>query len=99
VASVKRLRSEVALIFDKNKGRLYSLYARAQRDNAELHGKLVLEFTIAPTGEVTMCRVVSSELGDPDLEKKIIAMVRLMQFGAEDVDAITVTKPIDFFPA
>jgi TonB family protein len=78
---------------------LYSLYARAQRDNAELHGKLVLEFTIAPSGEVTMCRVVSSELNDPDLEKKIIAMVRLMQFGAEDVDAITVTKPIDFFPA
>jgi len=94
-----RPAEEIALIFDKNKGRLYSLYARAQRDNAELHGKLVLEFTIAPTGEVTMCRVVSSELNDPDLEKKIIAMVRLMQFGPEDVDAITVTKPIDFFPA
>jgi periplasmic protein TonB len=94
-----RPAEEIALIFDKNKGRLYSLYARAQRDNAELHGKLVLEFTIAPNGDVTMCRVVSSELNDPDLEKKIIAMVRLMQFGAEDVDAITVTKPIDFFPA
>jgi periplasmic protein TonB len=94
-----RPAEEIALIFDKNKGRLYSLYARAQRDNAELHGKLVLEFTIAPTGEVTMCRVVSSELNDAELEKKIIAMVRLMQFGAEDVDAITVTKPIDFFPA
>ena len=94
-----RAAEEIALIFDRNKGRLYSLYARAQRDNAELHGKLVLEFTIAPSGEVTMCRVVSSELNDADLERKIIALVRLMQFGAEDVDAITVTKPIDFFPA
>ena len=94
-----RPAEEIALIFDRNKGRLYSLYARAQRDNAELHGKLVLEFTIAPSGEVTMCRVVSSELNDADLERKIIALVRLMQFGAEDVDAITVTKPIDFFPA
>ena len=94
-----RAAEEIALTFDKNKGRLYSLYARAQRDNAELHGKLVLEFTIAPSGEVTMCRVVSSELNDAELEKKIIALVRLMQFGAEDVDAITVTKPIDFFPA
>jgi TonB family protein len=94
-----RPAEEIALTFDKNKGRLYSLYARAQRDNAELHGKLVLEFTIAPSGEVTMCRVVSSELNDAELEKKIIALVRLMQFGAEDVDAITVTKPIDFFPA
>jgi TonB family protein len=94
-----RPAEEIALIFDRNKGRLYSLYARAQRDNAELHGKLVLEFTIAPSGEVTMCRVVSSELNDADLERKIIALVRLMQFGAENVDAITVTKPIDFFPA
>ena len=94
-----RPAEEIALIFDKNKGRLYSLYARAQRDNAELHGKLVLEFTIAPNGAVTMCRVVSSELKDADLESKIVALVRLMQFGAEDVDAITVTKPIDFFPA
>ncbi len=28
-------------------------------------GKIVLEFTIAPTGEITMCRVVSSEPGRP----------------------------------
>jgi protein TonB len=60
---------------------------------------VVLEFTIAPSGDVTMCRVVSSELHDPELEQKIVAMVRLMQFGKEDVDAITITKPIDFFPA
>src|SRR6202047_1029812 len=72
-----RSREEIELVFDRNKGRIYSLYARALRDNAELQGKLVLEFTIAPTGEVTMCRVVSSELKDADLERKIIALVRL----------------------
>src|SRR5579863_4738419 len=94
-----RPAEEIALIFDKNKGRLYSLYARALRDNADLHGKVVLEFTIAPSGDVTMCRVVSSELHDTELEQKIVAMVRLMQFGKEDVDVITITKPIDFFPA
>jgi TonB family protein len=94
-----RSAEEIALLFDKNKGRIYSLYARALRDNADLHGKVVLEFTIAPSGDVTMCRVVSSELHDPELEQKIVAMVRLMQFGKEDVDVITITKPIDFFPA
>jgi hypothetical protein len=46
-----------------------------------------------------MCRVVSSELKDPDLERKIIALVRLFRFDPKDVDAITTTKPIDFFPA
>jgi periplasmic protein TonB len=46
-----------------------------------------------------MCRVVSSELNDPDLEKKIVARVRLFRFEAKDVETITTTKPIDFFPA
>jgi protein TonB len=93
-----RSPEEIALVFDRNKGRIYNLYARALRDNAELQGKLVLEFTIAPNGGVIMCRVVSSELKDPELEKKIIALVRLFQFQSEDVDAVTATKPIDFFP-
>jgi len=93
-----RSPEEIALVFDRNKGRIYNLYARALRDNAELQGKLVLEFTIAPNGTVTDCRVVSSELKDPELEKKIIALVRLFQFQPEDVDPVTATKPIDFFP-
>ena len=33
-----------------------------------------------------MCRVVSSELNDPDLESKIVARVRLFHFDAKDVD-------------
>ncbi|HEY1492634.1 MAG TPA: AgmX/PglI C-terminal domain-containing protein [Steroidobacteraceae bacterium] len=94
-----RSREEIELIFDRNKGRLDSIYARAQRDNAELQGKLVLELTITPSGDVSACRVVSSELKDPELERKIVALVRTYKFEAKDVDAITVTKPLEFFPA
>jgi periplasmic protein TonB len=94
-----RSPEEIELVFDRNKGRIYSLYRRALNENAELQGKLVLELTIAPSGEVTMCRVVSSELKDPELESKIVALVRSFHFDAEDVNAITTTKPIDFFPA
>ena len=94
-----RSPEEIEEVFDRNKGRIYNLYARALRDNAELQGKLVLEFTIAPSGEVTMCRVISSELKDPELESKIVAMVRLMHFAARDVDTVTTKKPIEFFPA
>ena len=94
-----RSREEIELVFDRNKGAIYALYSRALRDQPELQGKMVLEFTVAPSGEVTMCRVVSSELNDPDLEKKIVARVRLFRFEARDVETITTTKPIDFFPA
>lgn len=44
-------------------------------------------------------RVVSSELSDPELERKILARVRLFRFEAKDVATITANKPIDFFPA
>ena len=92
-----RSREEIELVFDKNKGALYALYERALRENAQLQGKLVLEFTIAPSGEVTMCRVVSSELNDKTLEEKIVARVRLFHFEPKDVEPITTTKPIEFF--
>lgn len=93
-----RSEEEIALVFDANKGAIYALYGRALRDQPDLQGKLVLEFTISPAGEVTECHVVSSELHDPDLEKKIVARVKLFRFAARDVATITTTKPIEFVP-
>ena len=46
-----------------------------------------------------MCEIVSSELGDAELERKLVQRVKLFRFEAKDVEAITTTKPIDFFPA
>jgi len=94
-----RSREEIELVFDKNKGAIYALYSRELREKPELQGKLVLQFTISPAGDVTDCKVVSSELNDPDLERKIVARVKLFRFDAKDVETITTTKPIDFFPA
>jgi periplasmic protein TonB len=94
-----RSREEVELTFDRNKGAIYALYSRALRDLPDLRGKVVLEITISPTGEVTNCRVLSSELNNADLERKLVARVKLFRFEARDVEAITLTKPIDFFPA
>jgi len=94
-----RTREEIELVFDRNKAAIYALYSRALRDKPTLQGKVVLEVTIAPSGEVTDCRVVSSELGDPELERKLVARVRMFRFEARDVATMTTTKPIEFFPA
>jgi len=94
-----RSREEIELVFDKNKGAIFALYNRALRADPTLEGKLVLRLTIAPSGEVTFCEVVSSELGDQDLEQRLVQRVRMFRFEAKDVEAITTTKPIDFFPA
>lgn len=89
---------EIALVFTRNKGAIDAMYARALRDNPALQGKVVIEITIAPSGEITAARVVSSELKDPEFESKLLARIRLFKFEAKDVAALTATKPIDFFP-
>lgn len=94
-----RSREEIELVFDRNKGAIFALYNRALRMDPTLEGKLVLRLTIAPSGEVTFCEVVSSELGDQDLERKLVQRVRMFRFAAKDVEPVTTTKPIDFFPA
>jgi len=94
-----RSREEIELVFDRNKGAIFALYNRALRMDPTLEGKLVLRLTIAPSGEVTFCEVVSSELGDQDLERKLVQRVRMFRFDAKDVEPVTTTKPIDFFPA
>ena len=94
-----RSEEEIAMVFDRNKGAIHALYTRALRDKPDLQGKLVLELTIGADGSIIRCEVVSSDLNDPDLERKLVSRVKLFRFDAKDVGTITVTKPIDFFPS
>jgi TonB family protein len=95
-----RSREEIERVFDANKGRIFTLYNRALRENPALQGKVVLRLTIAPDGRVTFCEIVSSELNDPELERGLVQRVLQFQFESRsDVESITTTKPIDFFPA
>lgn len=94
-----RSREEIELVFEKNKGAIFALYNRALRKNPGLQGKLVLQLTIAANGQVTDCGIESSELGDEELERKLIARVKMFRFQDKDVATVTTTKPIDFFPA
>jgi protein TonB len=94
-----RSREEIELVFDKNKGSIFALYNRALRRDPGLQGKLVLRLTIEPSGAVTACEVVSSELADAEMERKLVQRVKMFRFEEKDVARVTTTKPIDFFPA
>ncbi len=94
-----RSLEEVRLVLERNKGALYAIYNRALREDASLQGKFVVEFTIAPSGAVTSCTVVSSELKNPELEQKLLARFRAMTFPAEDVETLVTKYPIDFLPS
>ncbi len=94
-----RSTEEIALVFTKNKGAIDMLYMRALRDNPALQGKMVVELTIAPSGDVTAVRIVSDDLADPVFEEKLKARIALFKFEARDVAQMIATRTIDFFPA
>ena len=97
--TASRSIEEIQVVFDRNKSAIYSLYNRALRKDPTLQGKMVLKLTIAPSGKITNIELVSSELGDPLLERKLVQRIKMFNFGAKQVDAVTLTYPIDFLPA
>jgi len=90
---------ELRLVFDKNKRAIYTLYNRALRKDPGLQGKVVLELTISSSGRVTACRVVSSEINSSEMVRKLVARVKMFNFGAKNVGVMRVNYPIDFFPS
>ena len=94
-----RSLEEIKLVFDRNKGAIYTIYNRALREDSSLQGKVVVKLTIAPSGGVLDCQIVSSELRSPELERKLAARIRQFDFGAKNVDTMVVTWPVDFLPS
>jgi hypothetical protein len=71
-------------------------YRQEVVNNPTLAGSLTLQFNIAPSGEVSQVRELSSRLNDPDFKKAILAEVPKWSF-AEMVDEnLTVTCPLLF---
>jgi len=96
---IVRPEQEIQRVFQKNKGAIFSIYNRALRKDPSLQGKLILELTISPSGRVIKCIVVSSELNNKKLERKIISRVKLFKFKASGAQQIVITYPIDFLPS
>ncbi|NKF23770.1 AgmX/PglI C-terminal domain-containing protein [Solimonas marina] len=96
-----RTLEEIQLTFDRNKGAFYAIFNRAMREDPSVGpGKIVVSLTIAPDGSVTDCHVVSSTFNNPDLERKVVQRVKLLNFGAKNVPAFTYPNyPINFLPS
>ncbi|MFN3714257.1 MAG: AgmX/PglI C-terminal domain-containing protein [Alcanivoracaceae bacterium] len=94
-----RTEEQIRSTFTRSQGRINSAYQRALRQNPALRGTIVLTMTIAPSGEVTNVVVKSSEVGDADLERRIIVIVQSMDFGALPVEVWTGDYALNLFPS
>lgn len=95
-AEGKRNEHSIRQIFEQNKSAIYAIYARAQRQNESLAGKLVLEIQIGPSGKVELCRLIDSELQDQQLVNRIMTRVQMFDFGADKVASVTMQYTFDF---
>lgn len=94
-----RSSEEIQFVFDKNKGSIFTLYNRELRKDPGLRGKVIVELTITPSGKVKTCRVISTQLNNSALEKKLLARIKSFKFESRDVDTVVATYPIDFLPS
>jgi TonB family protein len=98
-SGVGRSEQEIQEILDRNKGAMYTLYNRELRKDTSLQGKLVMSITIATTGKVTRCVILSSELDAASLEQQLVALIQRIDFGSKPgAPAVTTKIPIEFFP-
>jgi protein TonB len=95
----KRSADEIERVFQKNKDKIFNIYNRALRKNPSLAGQVVVELTIAPDGNVVRVDILSSELGDEALERKLVLKIKRFKFSKANVAEIIVTYPIDFLPS
>ena len=94
-----RTDDEIQRVFERSRGAYYAMYMRERRTHPDIQGKVVVHLTIAPNGHVTACKLVSSELNDPELEQSVVTRVQMMDFGAKDVPDFTTDYSFVFFPA
>lgn len=98
--SAGRTDEEIQIVFDRYKATLYRIYNRELRKDPTLRGKILLRISIKTNGEVSMCKVESTDLQSPELVAKIVERIKRFNFGPkEDVPTLTILYPIDFLPA
>ncbi|SFD48027.1 AgmX/PglI C-terminal domain-containing protein [Pseudoalteromonas denitrificans] len=97
-AKEQRKIDSIRQVLDKNKGAIYTLYRRALRKDPSLEGKVTIELVIEENGSVSMCQILLSELNNPEIERKLISRIKLINFGANLGSQTRLNYSFNFLP-
>ncbi len=90
---------EIQLIFQRNMGAIYSIYNRALRKDPSLQGIILLRITINASGKVINIKVISSEIKDKNILRRITLRVKRFNFGTKQgASNFTFNYPLDLIP-
>lgn len=93
----RRTIEDIRKVFDRYGARLNNVYQRALRDDPNMQGTVSLALTVAPDGAVTAASITSSQLNNPELESKILALVKGFNFGAMPVEVWSGPYSLNFY--
>jgi TonB family protein len=71
-------------------------YERSLRRNPDLQGKISVRFTIGPTGAVVEISVESNTMGDEEVARCIVSVMRGWRFPKPEGGSVTVAYPFIF---
>lgn len=94
----RRSEESIRSVLDQNKGAIYAIYNRALRKDPSLEGKITVRVEIAANGSVVSCKVVSSEMDNATMERKLVSRIKLINFGSQDVGQTVFDYTFDFLP-
>lgn len=100
-AATNSLRSSavIARIVNQRKAGIEYIYKKYLKTNPTMEGKIVVRFTIAASGAVRACSVVSSTMGNPAMEQEVCGRIMTWRFPPIDAGDVTVVYPFVFFSA
>ncbi len=78
-------------------GRVTYVYNKYLKTNPDLRGKVLIELTIAASGDVTNAKIISSTVNNPAFEKELLAVVRRFKFKPIPEGVVTVQNPFVFY--
>lgn len=105
VAAVEKARdqkgrsdADVRKVMERYKDAIFGIYNRELRKDPSLEGKVTFEIVIESSGKISSVKVLSSELSHKSLERKIMARIRMISFGAKDAAVTTLKYSFNFLP-
>lgn len=93
-----RTNESISKTIDGYSSLLDNLYQESLKKQPEAKGKIVLKIIIEPSGVISDLSLVKSELNLPELEEKVIELLRGINFGEAEVSKRDLYYTIKFFP-
>ncbi len=78
-------------------GRVTYVYNKYLKTNPDLRGKVLIEITIAASGDVTNAKIISSTVGNRAFENELLSVVRRFKFKPIPEGVVTVQNPFVFY--